>query len=328
MKTFTTALLLLLLSTSACVAAAPRTLSLPEGCTAWAALPMTVDVDPSAAGYRSQVNAAMKSWDRALARPAFVWNHVEETPADVLVAAGHVPGRARGVAPSFCYEGRQNALVMLDPGLDDLEATAFAAHELGHTLGLGHSPVHASIMFPTIDASLMGDWDEQTAQTILPTDARLALALHVTGPFALAPDDAGPAGARAEDAGIDAGPDNGIVTSPSVAGLPDLDKDPGGFAAHLLAAARGGQWRVLAALMLVAVVWLARRFGARAVPWLATDRGGVLLVLLLALVGGVATALADSAAISFGLLVNSVSMALTAAGGWAMVKKLLAPGDA
>lgn len=143
----------------------------------------------------------------------------------------------------------------------------------------------------------------------------------------------------------DAGSQNGIGTSPSsptasssevtttttttvaVTNIPDLDKDPGGFLASILAAAKSGQWRLLAAGLLMALVWAARRFGAKAWPWLATDRGGAALVMLLAILGGIATTLGASDTITFGLFVNSLSVAFTAAGGWAILKKVAAPSD-
>lgn len=117
---------------------------------------------------------------------------------------------------------------------------------------------------------------------------------------------------------------DGIGTSPSFA---DVEKDPGGYAASMLDAAKSGKWRLFAAGLLIALVWAARRWGASVVPWLKTDRGGATLVLVLALLGGVATTLADGADLSFALVVNSLSMAFTAAGGFAVVKKLLAPAD-
>ena len=108
---------------------------------------------------------------------------------------------------------------------------------------------------------------------------------------------------------------------------PDIEKDPGGFAGEVLAAAKNGEWRLLSGLVLIALVWATRRWGSKLVPWFSTDRGGAALVLGLALLGGVATTLFEGAPLSMGLLANVVSMAMTAAGGWAIVKKLLSPSD-
>lgn len=132
----------------------------------------------------------------------------------------------------------------------------------------------------------------------------------------------------------------GIGTSPSFASVgeaddepaanaiaPDLDKDPGGFAASMLNAAKAGKWRLLAGGLLVVVVWLTRRFGSRAVPWLSTDRGGVALVLILGVLVGMATALAADAPITLDLLLGGISIALGGAGTYVAAKKSVAPRD-
>lgn len=115
--------------------------------------------------------------------------------------------------------------------------------------------------------------------------------------------------------------------APPTVTIPDPSQDPGGVIASLLAAAKAGQWRLLAGLVLSLLVWAARTWGSGAVPWLKTDRGGAVLVLFLALLGGIATSLAGNGPFGLSLLVNSLSIAFTAAGGFAVVKKILAPSD-
>jgi hypothetical protein len=116
--------------------------------------------------------------------------------------------------------------------------------------------------------------------------------------------------------------------APPAVAIPDPSQDPGGVVASLLAAAKAGQWRLLAGLVLSVLVWAARRWGSGAVPWLKTDRGGAVLVLLLALLGGIGTSLAGSGPFGLSLLVNSLSMAFVSAGGYTVVKRILSPSDA
>lgn len=108
----------------------------------------------------------------------------------------------------------------------------------------------------------------------------------------------------------------------------DPAKDPGGFVEQLAAAARRGDYRMLVAGVLIGVAWLLRRYGAGLAPWLATDRGGAALALVLGVLGALGTALAAGAPVGLGLVVNGVSLGLTAAGGWVVVRRLLWPKDA
>jgi hypothetical protein len=310
-------LYLALLLLTSCSFAVQRTLELPEGCTSWGRLPLSVAIDESAVEYRDDVNRGMKAWNDAMGRPAFTWVYVDEVAPDVIVVAGPTGKvREKGHTGSECRGARVLSAVLLAPALDASAATAFATHELGHVLGLGHASNESSVMHATIDVDLMGQWDDDHAPKlyrITETDARLANLLHSRGSSALE--------AAADD---DPGTASGIGTSPSA---PDIDKDAAGFASSMLSAVKSGQWRLLAGLLLIALVWAARKWGAGVMPWLKTDRGGAFLVLLLAELGGLATTLAGDAPFTWGTLVNSLSMAFTAAGGFTVIKKLLAPSD-
>lgn len=102
---------------------------------------------------------------------------------------------------------------------------------------------------------------------------------------------------------------------------PDPDQTAD-FVKVLVDAVASKNWPLLAALGVVAAVWAVRKFLAPRVPFLATDRGGAILVLVTSLAGAVATALVGGAAFSLPLLVQALSVALSAAGGFNLVKKL------
>jgi hypothetical protein len=105
-----------------------------------------------------------------------------------------------------------------------------------------------------------------------------------------------------------------------------LAPDPeqtGTFLKLLLDAVSSRNWPLLAALVVVLAVYLVRRFATSRIPWLGTDRGGAVLVLVTSLAGAVATAQAGGAGLSLPLLVEALSVALSAAGGFNLAKKLL-----
>ena len=88
-------------------------------------------------------------------------------------------------------------------------------------------------------------------------------------------------------------------------------------------AAHDRNWALLAACLVLGVVWLVRRYGEAWVPWLGTDRGGACVSLAVAWGGGVAHALAAGEPIDGQLVVSALGVALTASGGWTVGKKLM-----
>lgn len=95
------------------------------------------------------------------------------------------------------------------------------------------------------------------------------------------------------------------------------------FARVVLDAVQGRNYALLASLGVVLVVYLLRKFGGARIPFLRTDRGGALLVLVVSLSGAVANALAAGAPFSAALLLTALRVGLTAAGGFTLIKRLV-----
>jgi len=109
------------------------------------------------------------------------------------------------------------------------------------------------------------------------------------------------------------------------------------LAQQLLGYAHQGNWRMLVAIALSGVVWLLRTFlmgpkvqGVKYVGaiarWFHTDRGGVVLTLIVGVLGGFATAFKASAPLTIDLFVTGVVNGLLAAGFFVGLKKLVGLG--
>jgi hypothetical protein len=165
-------ILLLLLAAAAC-AAPPRMLDPPTGCE-WAPLPLRVSITPEAANLMPAVVAAGEAWTVALGTPAFIFVALD---ADVLIVQG---GTQADLVETSCAGPRARSVVALAPGLDVIQVYYFAAHGLGHTLGVGHSTNQQSVMQATLDASLMTaepgpDGPPELAYRVTEHDAQAAL---------------------------------------------------------------------------------------------------------------------------------------------------------
>lgn len=101
------------------------------------------------------------------------------------------------------------------------------------------------------------------------------------------------------------------------------------LAKPLFSAVMGGNYWLAASLALVLMVAVCRRYLPKWFPkafgWAAGDAGGALLVLLGAFGGAMATGLAAGAGPSVAMAVVAFKVALGAAGGFTMLKKLIAP---
>ncbi len=103
---------------------------------------------------------------------------------------------------------------------------------------------------------------------------------------------------------------------------PPSPDDPTAFLQTIVAAVQGGQWRVVAVLGLVALVWVARRYGARYWPFLATSRGGALLALVAGCLTTFGPAVFAGTTFSLKLVLDALMLGVTAAGGWVVVRRL------
>lgn len=171
---------------AACAPPPSLVLATPPPCTSWGRLPLTVAIDPSARDYRFAVRHAEYSWTSALGRPAFAIEDLER--ADVVVQIGAVPNDIANavMTESRCRNGRIVTELYLAPALDDLAAAAFAAHGLGHALGLAHSTNLQSVMQHQLNVGLMGPWDDEhpvPLYRVTETDADVALQLHDIPPL-------------------------------------------------------------------------------------------------------------------------------------------------
>lgn len=92
-----------------------------------------------------------------------------------------------------------------------------------------------------------------------------------------------------------------------------------------LKAVSSGNWALLAAVLVISLVVLARKYGAQRFPFLGTDGGGVLLAFFMSAAGVLATAFAGGSAFSWALMLGALKVAWTAMGGYVALKKLLLP---
>lgn len=111
--------------------------------------------------------------------------------------------------------------------------------------------------------------------------------------------------------------------------FPDPEADPLGLIAQVVGAVRAKNWLLAVPLLLLGAVWALRKYGARAWPWLATNKGGAALAIFAAAVTAVLSAVLAPGP-------HSLAQVLSAAVGlllanqllFAYLKKLLAPTGA
>lgn len=86
-----------------------------------------------------------------------------------------------------------------------------------------------------------------------------------------------------------------------------------------------GQTALAGVLALILAVRLVREYVAPKVPWLRSDVGGASSLLLLAFAGSLASALVAGSALSWPLAWGALKLAVAAAGGYTLVRRLLLP---
>lgn len=95
------------------------------------------------------------------------------------------------------------------------------------------------------------------------------------------------------------------------------------FAKIAIEAVASKNYMLLAALGVIAAVYLARKLLGSRFPILKTPRAGAILVLLTSIAGAVATALLAGQSIGLALLLQALAVGLSAAGGFRLVKVLI-----
>src|SRR5579871_6523432 len=110
------------------------------------------------------------------------------------------------------------------------------------------------------------------------------------------------------------------------------------LALKLLDYAHQGNWRMLVAIALSGVIWFVRTYllGAKVqgwkyvgvvARWCHTDRGGVVLTLVVGVAGGLVTALSAKTPLGLDLIVTGVVNGVLASGFFVGLKKLLTNAD-
>ena len=85
-------------------------------------------------------------------------------------------------------------------------------------------------------------------------------------------------------------------------------------------AVKAGNFRYVAALLVIAGVFYGGKALAKKAPFWGTPKGKAVLSVTLAVLGGVATAFAAGHVPSFSEFSAAIGVALTASGGWSMFK--------
>lgn len=103
------------------------------------------------------------------------------------------------------------------------------------------------------------------------------------------------------------------------------------FMETVVTAVQGGNWKACVALVLIFCVYLSRKMAAKLPPklgaWMLTDRGGSAYVLLVGMLGAVATGLLAGHKLSVNLLLSGLTTGAMASGLRNVAWDILFPSD-
>jgi hypothetical protein len=88
-------------------------------------------------------------------------------------------------------------------------------------------------------------------------------------------------------------------------------------------AVSGGHYAYAAALGLILIVALVKRYLGSRISWLHSDVGGTSLTMVGATAGAMATALAGGGPVTWALMKTAMLVGIGAAGGYSVIKKLI-----
>jgi hypothetical protein len=125
-------------------------------------------------------------------------------------------------------------------------------------------------------------------------------------------------------------PDGGVITAETAPKVVSEESDPSDLAMRAVKAAKSRDWKLLIALVVSILAWGARKYGKSYVPFLGTDRGGIITVFALAFVGCIANVMIalGSGGLASDIWLDAVSIAMLSIGGYTGLKKLFFPADA
>jgi len=117
-------------------------------------------------------------------------------------------------------------------------------------------------------------------------------------------------------------PDGGVIAA---TGTDTLDSVS--VAKDIVDAGRTKNWRLLVAGLVILLTWGLRLFGGKFIPFLKTDRGGIILALVIASVGVLFNAWKAGVGLNVDVFVDAIAMGVFSIGGFTTLKKAFFPSD-